>query len=384
MNIGIFTDTYTPQINGVATSISILENELRNLGHNVYIITTTDAQAKKNSQNVIRLKSMPFVFMPRSRVALLYSPRVAMMVKRLNLDIIHTHTEFALGFFGKLLSKQFKIPLVHTYHTMWEEYVHYIARGHLISKSFAKRYSRFFCHRALVVVTPTLKSKELLKSYGVSRPIKVIPTGINFAPFLQKNTDIQDTRAEFGLTLDDIVITFIGRIAKEKNIDIIIKSMGEVFEKSPKTKLVIVGDGPARAELTEISKKMGFEDRIIFAGFRPWAEISKYYQMADYFISASETETQGLTYIEAIASKIPIIAKYDDAIKDIIKHKQTGFLFHDSNSIAQTILEALNSSDNTTITENAFKQIEHLSSENFGKNMSELYKKVISAYPKRR
>ena len=387
MNIGIFTDTFIPQINGVATSISMLEKELRALGHNVYIFTTTDPKAKKSEGNIIRLPSMPFVFMPQARVTLAYPPSVLNKIRKYKLDIVHTHTEFALGFFGKAVSTALKIPLIHTYHTLWEEYVHYIARGYLIKPAGARKFSKFFCECAKVVVTPTEKSRDLLVSYGVSRSIKIIPTGIDFEPFLRgpnSETEIKTLKRSLGIAEDSYVITFIGRVAKEKNIDIILHTMPEIIKSLPNAILLIVGDGPVRENLEKLVKELNIDKNVIFAGFRPWSTIGKYYHIADIFTSASETETQGLTYIEAMAAGTPVVAKFDASIEGIIKHKETGYFFYDNNDIAETIINALeNKEERANIAITARNSIKHLSSKEFAKNMEILYQQVCRAYPKK-
>lgn len=149
MNIGIFTDTYYPQINGVVTSVRTLEKELAKRGHKVFVFTVSHPNAKTAYPRVFRLPSMPFVFLPSHRVGVLYSPKAVSIVKKINLDIIHTHTEFSLGLFGRMMAKQLNIPWVHTYHTMYEEYVHYISKGMLnrLTPKMVANLSRVFCNK---------------------------------------------------------------------------------------------------------------------------------------------------------------------------------------------------------------------------------------------
>ncbi|MDR1914903.1 MAG: glycosyltransferase, partial [Clostridiales bacterium] len=228
MNIGIFTDTYYPQINGVVTSTRMLEKELNKLGHKVFIITTTDPNVKRPSPRVFRLPSMPFVFLPTHRMTFMYSPKLLMNLKSLKLDIIHTQTEFPVGIFGKIVSEFYKIPMVHTYHTMYEDYVHYIANGHLITPVMAKKYSTLFCNRAKIVIAPVEKTRQYLEECGVVRPLRVIPTGLDFAPFapeLFSEKQIAEKKAELGIQPDERVIVNIGRIAKEKSINVLIDQL---------------------------------------------------------------------------------------------------------------------------------------------------------------
>ena len=385
MNIGLFTDTFFPQINGVATSVQILEKELSALGHNVYIFTTTDPKAAPRA-NVFRMPSLRLAFLPTHRVGLLYPPKVLFKIRKLNLDIVHTHSEFPLGIFGKVVSEFLKIPLIHTYHTMWEDYVHYVARGHLITPKMARGFSRLFCNRARVVVAPTEKARQCLISYGVERAIRIIPTGIDFAPFspsVYTPKDINDLRKSLGILQNDKVILSLGRVAKEKSMDVIIKQLPDIQKKIPNVKIIIVGDGPAREELERLAQDLGVANSVIFAGAKPWSEIGKYYQIGDVFVSSSTTETQGLTYCEAIAAHLPIAAKYDSSIADLIRHNETGYTFHDNDDLAGLIVEMLNNPDKTkAVVANALASIAHMSSQRFGENIAKLYEEVVSAYPK--
>ena len=184
MNIGLFTDTYFPQLNGVAASTATLAAQLRALGHTVYIFTPSDPHMDDADPWVIHMPSMPCVFIQQYRVGLAYSPHVLAKIASLKLDIVHTQTEFSLGMFGKTYSKLGDIPMVHTYHTMYEDYVHYIVNGALISRSMAHRFSRMFCNFARHVIAPTEKVRQSLLEYGVTKPIHVIPTGIDVSRFL--------------------------------------------------------------------------------------------------------------------------------------------------------------------------------------------------------
>ena len=386
LNIGLFTDTYFPQINGVATSVHLLQKELMALGHNVYIFTTSEPTATQVS-GIYRMPSMPFVFMRSHRVGLLYPPKVLLKMRKLKLDIVHTHTEFSLGFFGKIVSEFLKIPLVHTYHTMWEDYVHYVAGGHLITPKMARQFSRFYCNRSRVVITPAEKSKDFLASYGVERPIRVIPTGIDFEPFSPQShclDEIKGIKQSLGILPDERVLLSIGRIAKEKSIDIIIKQMPKILELQPNVKLVIVGDGPARSHLEELAKELNITKNVIFTGAKPWHEIGKYYQLGDVFINASITETQGLTYVEAMAAHLPVIAKLDKSIEGLVRHGETGLTFHDDADLPQLVTSILSDdAEKKRVITNALSAINHLSSKKYGQNMAQLYSEVISAYPGR-
>ena len=197
MNIGIFSDTFFPQLNGVATSIRTLATALEERGHNVYIFTPTDPRTNDADAepNVFRLPSVPFVFVQNYRAAVLCPPSLRRKIDELQLDIIHTQTEFSMGMLGKLFSATRGIPMVQTYHTMYEDYVHYIGGGRIISQDMARDGSRIFCNAAMGVIAPTRKTEQLLTSYGVTKPISIIPTGINRHPMVSQSQSLSFPQA---------------------------------------------------------------------------------------------------------------------------------------------------------------------------------------------
>ncbi|MEY8320457.1 glycosyltransferase family 4 protein [Lachnospiraceae bacterium 46-61] len=386
MNIGLFTDTYFPQINGVATSVHTLAGALRARGHNVYIFTPKDPNitAEQSSENVIAMPSLPFMLLRNYRVGLIYSPRAFNQISHLHLDIVHTQTEFPLGIFGKLLSTVKKIPMVHTYHTMYEDYVHYIAKGYIVTPAMAKEFSKLFCNSATAVVAPTEKAKHFLEEYGVIKPIEIIPTGIDTSLFSKKNFSEQDTIAlkqSLGLEKDTPVILSLGRVAKEKSIDVILRALPKLFQKMPQARMVIVGDGPERENLEHLAKELDIAHKVLFIGAKPWAEIGKYYQIGTVFCSASVSETQGLTFAEAMAGGIPVIAKRDESIENIIENNKTGLLFETEEDLTEKLYMLLNTPALQKRLSNAsITKMELLSVSAFAEHMEQLYENTIDVY----
>lgn len=382
LNIGLFTDTYFPQINGVGTSVHTLYEQLTAMGNNVYIFTPSDPKRDSDeNENIIRMPSMPCFFLKSFRIGLLYSPKELLKIYELKLDIVHTQTEFSLGTFGKNLAKLCGIPLVHTYHTMYEDYVHYIVNGALISRSMAHSFSRHFCNSANAVIAPTEKVKTSLQDYGVTRPISIIPTGIDTTRFKKENysaAHIAEMRNQYGFSQSTEVLLVVGRIAQEKSIDIILKAMPEVFEKRPLARLLIVGDGPYRNTLEKMASDLGISEKITFAGSKPWAEIGGYYQTADIYLSASSSETQGLTFVEAMASGIPVIAKKDPCLYGLVENGVSGFMFEKDGELASLINSVLSDREKLKeISENAVISAEKFSAQTFGKNALALYEQVL-------
>ncbi|MDP4179648.1 MAG: glycosyltransferase family 4 protein [Bacillota bacterium] len=388
MNIGIFTDSYHPDVSGVVTSIDMLSEELKKRGNNVYIFTTSNPNNRKKRSGVFRLPSMPFMFYKSRRVGLFYSPRAARCVKRLRLDIIHTQTEFSLGIFGTIMSKQLGIPIVHTYHTLYKDYVHYVSKNKFkkTTDDIVRIYSKNFCNACNAVVAPSKKVFDLLYDYGVKSPLKIIPTGIDLNRFSEENykkEELLSLKESLGIKRDAPVVLFIGRIDKEKSIDMALRQMPEVIRRAPDVKFLIVGDGLATEDLKALTAELNIENSVIFAGVQPWDKIGMFYRLGDVFISCSVTETQGLTLIEAMASDVPIIARYDRNIDGIIQNNKNGRIFKHENELPEIINEVLSDKKQSkSYVKNARRTVDSFCSEEFGRKMEELYKEVLE-HPKK-
>ncbi|MTT30789.1 glycosyltransferase [Terrilactibacillus sp. BCM23-1] len=379
MNIGIFTDTYYPQVSGVSTSIMILKKELEKLGHCVYIFTSSDSKADLTQEKgfVFRFTSFSALIVPERRLAISGFIKATQLAQRLQLDVIHTQTEFSMGLIGKHVAKKCNIPLIHTYHTMYEDYLHYIANGWIITPKLVEKLTCRFCKQAHTIIAPSEKVSNKLRTYGVQNQIEIVPTGIDFSVFQTSADQVEKQRhlrKQIGLKLDDIVILSIGRLAEEKNIDTVIKAMPEVKKNHREAKLVIVGDGPSRSKLERLTRILHIEDTVFFVGEKEWKDIPAYYHLGDVFVSASTSETQGLTYIEAMASEIPVIAKKDSSITPLIETQVTGFLFNEDDQLAQAIIKTLDARQNwTSVVDRAKLRIHSLSAEQFGKHIEAIY-----------
>ncbi|MBQ7083955.1 MAG: glycosyltransferase family 4 protein [Anaerotignum sp.] len=385
MKIGIFSDTYFPQLNGVATSIRTLATALEARGHNVYIFTPSDPRCYEgyDTLHVHRLPSIPVRFVRDYRAGYVFSPFLAKKIIDLNLDIIHTQTEFCLGALGRFISTTQGIPLIHTYHTMYEDYVHYIGGGHIISKEMARDFSGIYCNSATAVIAPTRKTEQLLKSYGVTKPISVIPTGINTSNFRKDKfspEEILELRATLGLEADTPVIISIGRIAKEKSIDVVIAALPKLIEKLPDLKMVIVGEGNEIENLGKFAESIGVGDHVMFTGGKPWDEIGKYYQLGNVFCSASVSETQGLTFAEAMAAGVPVVAKKDECIENIITNNATGMLFESDEELPDLLYRVLTDKHlSARLSRASVEAMEALSVEAFADSVENLYQDILNS-----
>lgn len=388
MRVGLFTDTYFPQVSGVATSIRTLKEELEKEGHEVYIFTTTDKAVKRyEDPTIIRLPSVPFVSFTDRRVVyrgLMSSYKIA---KQYQLDIIHTQTEFSVGVLGKMIAAALHIPAVHTYHTQYEDYVGYIAKGKIIKPSMVKYIIRGYLNDLDGVICPSRIVLNLLDGYDIKIPKRVIPTGIRVEEYEGKDITVADTRAlraRLGIADDETMLLSLSRVSYEKNIQAILKQLPAVLSENKRVKLVIAGDGPYLSTLKDLVAELGIKEAVIFTGMIPHDETVLYYKASDFFISASTSETQGLTYTESLASGTPVIAHGNLYLEDIIDHKMFGTLFYQETDIADAILDAIADTPVMDAKQYADKMYA-ISAKHFGKSIYAFYLDVlISSQSKRK
>lgn len=334
MRIGLFTDTYPPYINGVSTSVLMLKQGLEKLGHKVYVVTVNSENFHyKKEDDVLMIPGVPIGILD-FRMTSLYPLRAQKIIKSWNLDVIHTHTEFGVGSFARLIAKQYNIPLVHTYHTMYEEYIYYITKGYFdgASKKLVEYLTLFLCDKTVEeLIVPTKKTYDLFKEkYKVKRDVHIIPSGIDVTRFYRENInkkELENLKKELNIKKDDFIILYVGRIAKEKNIEFLINNLNDISKKIPKTKMVIVGDGPDMNDLALLVHENKLDKKVIFTGKVPWNDIPKYYQLANVFVTSSKTETQGLTVIEAMAASKVVVAIKDESFLLVMTDQQDGLFF---------------------------------------------------------
>lgn len=385
MRIGLFSDSYYPEINGVANSVYTLYTQLTATGHDVHVFAPRcKGYQAHESDHVHYLKSIPLLVLKDRNIAL-YTPNFFQKIVKYNFDVIHTNSEFFAGHLGRRVAARTpNCVLVHTYHTAWEEYVDYITHGFGDEKAraFARKYSRFWCNRCDHVVAPSHKTRRLLEEYGVIRPIRVIPSGLEvarFAPALHPHAERMETRAECGVAPSERVLLNLGRISKEKNLDQVIRIFPRLLRLTPDIRLVIVGEGPAVESLRAQAQTLGCVDSVTFTGPKPWDKIDKYYAMGDVFVSTSHSETQGLTYIEAMASGLCVVAYDDPCLEGVVYDGENGLLVPDDDEALLNALVRAFSQEGASIAQRAPRSVAHYSPDAFAQHIEQLYTQALSA-----
>lgn len=391
MRIGIFTDTYTPDINGVVTSIVTLQEALIEQGHEVFIITTKRGLLSVTYDDyVLRVPGIELKRIYGYKFTTPLQLRAYTHIKSMELDIIHVHTEFGVGVLGHIVGKMLKIPIVSTYHTTYEDYTHYVnafnfASVEKIAKKTIVRLSRLFGSSSTIIIAPSNKTKHMLENYGIKREIIVVPTGLDLEKFSKSKMDLELVTQyieESNIHPNDHVIVYVGRLAKEKSIQFIIDAFKDIVAQDENVKLILVGSGPSEEELKQSVESLGLSKHITFLGKIPSKNIPAVYHMADAFISASTTETQGLTYIEAMASELPIIARYDDVISELVVEGETGFCFTDHESLVEVVTKffALPQSKKREMAINAENKVQIYDQRNFASRMIGVYERAMLIY----
>lgn len=342
MRIGIFSESFLPQVNGVVTSICNTSRILVSKGHHVRIFTSGGGLRKTTHErmgcfDVYRLGGFTFKPYPAYKIPLPTSSKWVFLLKNArDLDVLHTRGPITLGLLAKRLSQKLNIPIIGTFDTPLSHYVrHYIPLAGSLKPSryflskLANRYSIWFYNRCRVVVAPSRITGDWLRKLGCRREIRVISNGVDTKKYNPRNRS-EAIRKRF-CPGNGFFILHVGRVTREKRIHVLIKAAESLHKRGVKFKLVIAGDGPARAELQKVVREHGLSGCVLFTGYVPEEDLPLYYASADLFVTASTVETEGIVLLEAMASGIPIIGANAGGIPELINDDENGFLFEPGN-----------------------------------------------------
>lgn len=379
MRIAIFTESYEPIVNGVSVCVSTLRDGLTARGHEVFIFAPAYQGYRDESDHVFRLPARHTFLMPDYPFPIPFAPEIRRQFAALKPDIVHTQTPFLLGVLGARWARRYGVPLVSTNHTLYTEYAHYVpVRPKALTRWFLARLMRWYYSGADAVVVPSRPVEKLLRSYGITTRIEVIKTGIEPVPaptpqqreavrrrylssVVRKTGDCENTSSPplqedqvvsealspplrggrggsetpFPTTEgqegsnDGFLLLYVGRIAREKNLRMLLMAFATVVSTHPSARLLLVGGGPALAETKSFAAALGLGDRVEFAGMLGRREIDPIYGAADLFVFPSTTETQGIAICEALSAGLPVVAVNAGGIPENLQHGVDGFLTND-------------------------------------------------------
>lgn len=384
MKVAIFSETYLPDLNGVATHVKILKQGLEELGHHVLIVTA-DANSKRNfiEKGVLHCPAI------RAKRIYNYSLSSPISLPRLNVirrfkpDIIHIHNEFGIGLSGAYIAKILHIPLVYTLHTMYDEYIYYIAKKPFVPliTDASHIYFRHFARKASAITGPSKKVEDFVKECGVKMHVNIIPNTAELDKFAPECIDFQkasDFMNKYNFNENTTVACFCGRIGKEKSIDTLLNFWKETVKPEDDCRLVIFGDGPEKANLEEYSKSLGLSDSIIFTGKVPHDDLPNLLYGCKMYITASLSEMHSISMLEAMASGLPVLYINDEANSSQIEDGENGFIFRNADEMYEKMMyiKNLSKEDYKTFSNSVRETVKKSDAKSLAKYIVEIYNGV--------
>lgn len=376
MRIAVFSDSVLPAINGVSISVASLVGGLRDAGHSVRVFAPRYGFQVDEDPYMYRFPS--FRLPGTKDVNIAYPPYLPLLrrFRRYEFDVVHTHTCGTLGFVGLRWAQSHELPIVSTYHTLYDRYAHYF-------KVLPRRYIRFkiakhtnyYYNRVDQVITPSDASRRWLQRHAVTTPITVIPTGTRAASLIDRS----EARARLGIAPQLKICLFVGRLAEEKNMDTLLHAFALAAAQEPELRLWIVGDGPYREDCVRLTRRLHLGDKVKYAGFVPPADVDLYYSAADFFFFASITETQGLVVNEAMCHGLPCVLVDGGGAGSFVESGVNGILtLNTAASLAENLIQVVRDNELCAkLGANARKSVRETGTDEMVKRVVRVYEAAI-------
>ncbi|MCP8319434.1 MAG: glycosyltransferase [archaeon] len=380
MKIAFFSDTYLPNRDGVVTSILTLRKALEERGHEAFIFCSGSRQAKERNidDHVFYYTSIPFKPYPDYKIA--FFPFLSEReVEKLGIQLVHSHGLATTGWAAVRAARSLRLPIITTFHTLIPEAIHYVAKGDRMGK-FVKRiawsYVKFYLKRSDAIIVPSNVTKDILIKHGVEKDIYLIPSSVDVKRF-NPDTNGEPIRELLGIK-DGHLVLYIGRLAKEKNLEVLIKAVPKVLKELPHCKFIVAGIGPAADYYKNMVLKSNLKESIIFQGYIEDGILERYYAASDVFVFPSKFETQGLTALEAMACGKPVVGADFLAIKEIVKNGYNGYLFNpdDPDDCAEKIIKTIK--ERSIMSKNARQTALEYSVDECIDKLLKVYKKYVN------
>lgn len=348
MKVALFTETYLPYINGVVTHVKALKDGLEKLGHEVLVVTaSTDTFHHYVEDGVLHCPAKTFKRLYNYGLASPLSYKRLKILKDFNPDVIHIHNEFGVGLSGTLIANRLQIPLVYTLHTMYDDYLYYIAPKTLIPalKRISHRYAKFLANQADAITGPSKKVQEFFDECGAQKSVNVVPNPVELDVFNPHNIDkqkAQEIRHKFGVADDEILVSFCGRLGREKSVDVLLNYWAKNIKPEDKFKLLILGEGPCLEELKQQAQDLGIANMVSFAGRIEHEDLPSYYGACQLYITASLSDTNSISMKEAMATGLPVIHIYDPLNAGQVVDGVNGYIYKDADEMYQILLNYKN------------------------------------------
>lgn len=378
MRIALFSECYSPIVNGVVIAVATLRRELQNSGHEVCLFAPKYPGHKDDESGIYRFPSISFPTNPRYPLGIpLFPRRLRRLLREFAPEVIHSHSLFGMGRAAKKAARLRRVPLVFTYHTLLEDYSHYVPLPQPLVRWLARKASRRFADSADFVIAPGPAALRVLRSYGVTAPIQVIPTGADLS--LLKESFSSPIRQRWGIPEEAPLIAFAGRIAKEKNLELLVKALSQLLGPVPSAHLLLIGGGPWEGEIHRLAERLNLSNRVHISGFLPRREVLHALSHSQVFAFPSLTDTQGIVVVEAMACGLPVVAAESGAVAEILRRGEEGLIAEATpEGFSEALLRLLkNPQERLEMGRKAKIRAEEFSSANCVRRMLEIYQKVL-------
>ncbi len=381
MKILITSDWYVPAVNGVVTSVKNLRQELERRGHEVRILTLSQNTRSGERGGVTYLGSVAAgLIYPGARLRTALGGKWVRDLVAWGPDVVHSQCEFSTFFLARRIAEELDIPLIHTYHTVYEDYTHYFSPSVHFGKKAAAIFTRWVARHTDCLIAPTGKVRMLLQEYRVERPVFVVPSGIDLDRFHSEPDPLRSAvlKASVNIPQENTVLVFVGRLAEEKNLDELLRFRANLGAGG--VTLLLVGDGPDRQRLEAEAEKLGLkEPDVVFAGMVAAEQIADWYQLGDLFVNASTSETQGLTYAEALAAGVPVLCRADPCLLGVVRDGENGWQYHDEADFRRKLDDFLTHPHHReTLSRQARQSAEEYSAKRFAERVEAIYMEQIA------
>lgn len=372
MKVLITTDWFDPVINGVVTSVHTLTKELEERGHEVRILTLSRNRRTHTEGRVYYVGSDGAgKIYPEARFRPPFFGEYIRELENWRPDIIHSQCEFSTFFAAKKIASDLHIPIIHTYHTIYEDYTHYFSLKKTSGEKVVRRFTKNLSRQVSGMIAPSEKIASILKGYQVECPVWVVPSGISLEQYGKYREERwrEQIREMYLIKPETTVLLYVGRLAREKNIEELLYYEQKAKEKE--TVLMLVGDGPCKEALERQTEELGLEEHVIFTGMIPKEEVGKYYQAGDLFVSASISETQGMTYGEALAAGLPLLCRKDACLNGVVADGKGGWQYENRDMFLELLdkWKSKSREEKMNMQSEAMVAAEKFSSEHFGRKL---------------
>ncbi len=387
MRIALFTETYLPHINGVVTHVKALRDGLTAMGHTVLVVTADSKTRKHYIKNDV-------LYCPAYKASKrFYGFDLAMPVSRTRLrflrdfhpDIIHVHNEFGIGLSGVGIAKLLRVPLVYTLHTMYDEYIYYVAPAPLVGMAtrISHRYIRIFAKSANEVTGPSLKCQAYIQGEtGVDKEVNVIPNPVELDAFSPDRVTEEDKRAfreKYGIRPEETIAVFVGRLGREKSADVLLDYWAQEIVPEDRLRLVIIGEGPELLNLQEQVKRLGIQETVVFTGRVEHEALPPYVASGDIYVTASLSDTNSISMLEGMAAGLPVLQRYDELNKDQIREGVNGFVFHNAKEMASELrrVRDMSERDLRVLKTSVRQSVRNSGAQNLANYVCDVYNRIL-------